>query len=92
MFLLYFLRIDRGVTTINYDLLTVSVPTRTRCKVDDGAGHFLATFKIFIDFQITKVRQRKTYVPALLAGTGIRPLPSLSTSFVVISSIVISDA
>ena len=36
-------RIDSSITTINHDLLTMSVPTRTRCKVDDGASHFLAT-------------------------------------------------
>ena len=81
-------RIDRGITTINHDLLTMSVPTGSRRKVDHGASHFLATFKIFNKLQIGK---SKTYVPALLAGTGINPLPTLSTSSVVISTIVISD-
>ena len=38
-----FLRIDSSITTINHDLLTVNVPTCTRCKVDDGVRHFLVT-------------------------------------------------
>ena len=38
-----FLRIYSKITTINHDLLTVNIPTCTRCKVDDGASHFLTT-------------------------------------------------